>query len=76
MCAFLTGITRSPFTSAIIILEMTDRHSAILQLMYAAMIASIIAHGIDTKPFYQRMKDRLIGAVPGLRKLPATEENR
>jgi H+/Cl- antiporter ClcA len=40
MCAFLTGITRSPFTSAIIILEMTDRHSAILQLMYAAMIAS------------------------------------
>lgn len=73
MCAFLTGITRSPFTSAIIILEMTDRHSAILQLMYAAMIASIIAHGIDTKPFYQRMKDRLIGSVPRLTKRMAGE---
>ncbi|MFZ1659470.1 MAG: chloride channel protein, partial [Flavobacteriales bacterium] len=68
MCAFLTGVTRSPFTSAIIILEMTDRHSAILQLMYAAMIASIIAHAIDDKPFYERMKDRLIASVPGLKK--------
>jgi H+/Cl- antiporter ClcA len=70
MCAFLTGITRSPFTSAIIILEMTDRHSAILQLMYAAMIASIIAHAIDEKPYYQRMRDRLIGAL-GTREAPS-----
>ena len=68
MCAFLTGITRSPFTSAIIILEMTDRHSAILQLMYAAMIASMVAHAFDDKSFYERMKDRLIASVPGLRK--------
>ncbi len=67
MCAFLTGVTRSPFTSAIIILEMTDRHSAILQLMYAAMIASIVAHAIDDTSYYQRMKDRLIASVPGLR---------
>lgn len=67
MCAFLTGITRSPFTSAIIILEMTDRHSAILQLMYAAMIASMVAHAIDNKSYYQRMKDRLIRSVPGLK---------
>ncbi|MBK7286787.1 MAG: chloride channel protein [Flavobacteriales bacterium] len=75
MCAFLTGITRSPFTSAIIILEMTDRHSAILQLMYAAMIASIIAHAIDDKPFYQRMKDRLIASVPGLKRRFSGEES-
>jgi H+/Cl- antiporter ClcA len=68
MCAFLTGVTRSPFTSAIIILEMTDRHSAILELMYAAMIASIIAHAIDDTSYYQRMKDRLIASVPGLGK--------
>lgn len=74
MCAFLTGITRSPFTSAIIILEMTDRHSAILQLMYAAMIASLIANAIDAKPFYQRMKDRLVASVPGLRQRTAAED--
>lgn len=74
MCAFLTGITRSPFTSAIIILEMTDRHSAILQLMYAAMIASLVANAIDAKPFYQRMKDRLVASVPGLRQKTAAED--
>lgn len=68
MCAFLTGVTRSPFTSAIIILEMTDRHSAILQLMYAAMIASMVAHALDGRSYYDRMKDRLINSVPGLRK--------
>lgn len=68
MCAFLTGVTRSPFTSAIIILEMTDRHSAILQLMYAAMIASMIAHALDDKSFYERMKDRLIGSINASRK--------
>ncbi|MCB0758224.1 MAG: chloride channel protein [Flavobacteriales bacterium] len=75
MCAFLTGITRSPFTSAILILEMTDRHSAILQLMYAAMIASMIAHAIDDKSYYERMKDRLIASVPGLRKRFSGEES-
>ncbi len=68
MCAFLTGITRSPFTSAIIILEMTDRHSAILQLMYAAMIASMIANGIDRKPYYERMKDALVSSLNGRRR--------
>lgn len=68
MCAFLTGVTRSPFTSAIIILEMTDRHSAILQLMYAAMIASLVAGALDNKSYYERMKDRLIRNVPDLRR--------
>ncbi|HEX2898211.1 MAG TPA: chloride channel protein, partial [Bacteroidia bacterium] len=38
MVAFLTGITRSPFTSAILVLEMTDRHSLIFHLMAAGMV--------------------------------------
>ncbi|MFX6861530.1 chloride channel protein, partial [Acinetobacter baumannii] len=33
MVAFLTGLTRTPFTSAILVLEMTDRHNLIFQLM-------------------------------------------
>lgn len=74
MCAFLTGVTRSPFTSAIIILEMTDRHSAILQLMYAAMIASLVASAFDKKSYYERMKNRLISSVPGLKQRFNPEE--
>ncbi len=63
MVAFLTGVSRSPFTSAILVLEMTDRHSVIFQLMYAAMIANLIATLIDKKPYYERMKERLLKAV-------------
>lgn len=63
MVAFLTGVSRSPFTSAILVLEMTDRHSVIFQLMYAAMVANLISTFIDKKPYYERMKERLLKAI-------------
>jgi H+/Cl- antiporter ClcA len=68
MCAFLAGVTRSPFTSAILVLEMTDRHSVIFQLMYASMIASVVAHSVDTRSYYERMKNRLLDLYPGIRR--------
>ena len=74
MCAFLTGVTRSPFTSAILVLEMTDRHSVIFQLMYASMVASLIAHAIDRRSFYERMKDRLLASTPGLKRREAPSD--
>ena len=75
MCAFLTGVTRSPFTSAILVLEMTDRHSVIFQLMYASMIASVVAHAIDKRSFYDRMKNRLLDTIPGFKRgTPNAEE--
>ncbi|MBK8499677.1 MAG: chloride channel protein [Flavobacteriales bacterium] len=64
MTAFLTGVTRSPFTSAIIVLEMTDRHSAIFQLMYASIVGYLIAYVVDRKSYYERMKERLLKALP------------
>lgn len=60
MVAFLTGVTRSPFTSAILVLEMTDRHSVIFHLMLAAMFASFVAHLIDKRSFYDRLKDQYL----------------
>ncbi|MBL7951637.1 MAG: hypothetical protein JNM62_07945 [Flavobacteriales bacterium] len=60
-------------TSAILVLEMTDRHSVIFQLMYASMIASVVAHAVDSRSFYDRMKNRLIDSVPGLRRPPVEE---
>jgi len=57
MVAFLTGVTRSPFTSAILVLEMTDRHNVIFHLMLAGMIASIAAMVIDPHSLYDRLKD-------------------
>ena len=56
MVAFLTGVTRTPFTSAILVLEMTDRHNVIFYLMLAGMVASIVAVIIDKRSFYDRLK--------------------
>lgn len=64
MTAFLSGVTRSPFTSAILVLEMTDRHSAIFQLMYASVVGYMIAYVVDRKSYYERMKERLLKALP------------
>jgi len=60
MVGFLTGVTRSPFTSAILVLEMTDRHSIIFHLMLAGMIANLIAMVIDKHSLYDHLKDRYL----------------
>lgn len=52
MIGFLTGVTRSPFTASILVLEMTDRHSAIFYFLLAGMIANVAANIVSDKSFY------------------------
>lgn len=56
MVGFLTGVTRSPFTSAILVLEMTNRQTAIFSLILAAMVASLVSMLIDKHSLYDRLK--------------------
>jgi H+/Cl- antiporter ClcA len=56
MVAFLTGVTRTPFTSFILVLEMTDRHNVIFHLMLAAMVASLVSLIIDRHSLYDHLK--------------------
>ena len=56
MVAFLTGVTRSPFTCAILVLEMTDRHNVIFHLMMVGLIASLVSLVIDKHSLYDRLK--------------------
>jgi H+/Cl- antiporter ClcA len=56
MVGFLTGVTRTPFTSAILVLEMTDRHSLIFYLMLAGMLAGIVSVLIDKHSFYDHLR--------------------
>jgi H+/Cl- antiporter ClcA len=56
MVAFLTGVTRSPFTSVILVLEMTDRHNVIFHLILAGMIASLVSILIDKHSLYDHLK--------------------
>ena len=60
MVAFLAGVTRSPFTCAILVLEMTDRHNVIFQLMFAGMFANILASFIDKYSIYEHLKRRYL----------------
>lgn len=63
MVGFLTGVTRTPFTSAILVLEMTDRHSVIFHLMIAALISNIAALIIDKHSFYEQLKKDYVDAA-------------
>jgi H+/Cl- antiporter ClcA len=56
MVSFLTGVTRTPFTSAILVLEMTDRHNVIFHLMLAGMVASLVSLLVDKHSFYEHLK--------------------
>jgi H+/Cl- antiporter ClcA len=60
MIGLLTGITRSPFTSAILVLEMTDRHSVIFYFMIAGLLGNFGAWMVERKSLYgSLMKDYL-----------------
>lgn len=63
MAAFLTGVTRSPFTSAILVLEMTDGHHIIFHLMIAAIAANLMAHFVDKHSLYEHMKHQYIHEI-------------
>ncbi|MDF7813849.1 chloride channel protein [Hymenobacter sp. YC55] len=56
MVEFLTGVVRSPFTAAILVLEMMDRHSAIFQLLLSGMMAQAVASLVDPHSFYEHLK--------------------
>jgi H+/Cl- antiporter ClcA len=54
MAGFLSGVTRAPFTAFVLVLEMTDRHSAIFPLMMASLVASLAAKFVDSRSWYER----------------------
>lgn len=63
MVAFLTGITRAPFTSAILVLEMTDRHSLIFHLMLAGMVSSIVSLLVSRHSLYDVLKEQYLKEI-------------
>lgn len=60
MVGFLTGMTRTPFTAFVLVMEMTDDHRAIFPIMLASLAAELIAHAIDPESFYEWAKHRFL----------------
>ncbi len=56
MVAFLTGVTRSPFTSAILVMEMTNRQNVTFHLMLAGITANLVAAMIDKRSLYSHLE--------------------
>ncbi len=73
MVAFLTGITRSPFTSAILVLEMTDRHNVIFFLMLSGITASLASSLVSKHSLYEYLK---LQYILKLRQQPVTPDNK
>lgn len=63
MVAFLTGITRAPFTSAILVLEMTDRNNVILHLMLAGIISNFVSVIVDKRSLYDYLKHQYLDEI-------------
>jgi H+/Cl- antiporter ClcA len=63
MVGFLTGVTRSPFTSVILVLEMTDRHNVIFHLILAGMISSLVSILVEKHSLYDHLKVQYIKEV-------------
>lgn len=60
MTAGLAALTQSPLTSFVLILEMTDRHSAIFPLMIAALIGQGVSKFVSEISFYEFVCRRIL----------------
>jgi H+/Cl- antiporter ClcA len=63
MTGFLTGITRSPFTCSILVLEMTNSHNIIFYIMLTALTANLISGLISRRSFYDQLKVKYIAEI-------------
>jgi H+/Cl- antiporter ClcA len=54
MTGFLSAVTQSPITSAIIVMEMVDGHSMVISLMATALLAKVVS-GRLAPELYQRL---------------------
>ncbi|MCB1907571.1 MAG: chloride channel protein [Rhodocyclaceae bacterium] len=55
MVAFLSGVTQSPITAFVIVMEMTANHSLLLPLMCASVTAHAFSRSLAPTPLYDAM---------------------
>ncbi len=65
MVAFLAGMTQTPITSFVIVMEMTANHQMLLPLMATAVIAHGFSRSVSPVPLYHAL------AYPTLRRVQA-----
>ena len=63
MTGVLTSITRSPFTSLILVLEITNSHNIIFYIMLSALFSNLIATLISRHSIYDYLKNRYLAEI-------------
>lgn len=64
MAAYLSGVTRAPLTSFIIMMEMTGSHQMLLPLMSAAVIGSACSKLVCRPQLYHALSEKFPSALP------------
>jgi len=60
MCAYLTGVTQAPLTSAVITMEMTDSGAMLLPILAAVLLARGASSLVCKAPVYRALAQRLL----------------
>ena len=64
MCAYLTGVTQAPLTSAVISMELTDNTDMLLPILAAVLLARAVSSLVCRQPIYRALAQRLLDAMP------------
>ena len=65
MCAYLTGVTQAPLTSAVISMELTDNSGMMLPILATVLIARGASALVCHTPIYRALAQQLVAAMPG-----------
>ena len=55
MIAFMAGVTHSPFTSFILVLEMTNAQSSVFPMMLASIVGYTASRSFSRKSLYENL---------------------
>jgi H+/Cl- antiporter ClcA len=64
MCAYLTGVTQAPLTSAVISIELTDNTAMLLPILATALLARAASMLVCPHPVYKALAQRLLPPAP------------
>ena len=73
MVAYFTGVTQTPITAFVIVMEMTDNHEMVLPLMAAAFIAKACSRLVCPTPIYHSLSENFIYKPPPPKKDVGTQ---
>lgn len=64
MCAYLTGVTQAPLTSAVISMELTNNSGMLLPILATVLLARASSAVVCRTPIYKALAKRLVDAIP------------